>query len=361
MTTYLLAGGGTAGHVNPLIALADEIRAAEPDATVLALGTKEGLESRLVPASGLQLLTIPRLPFPRRPSRYALTFPVRYLRTVRHVRSAIRAHHVDVVVGFGGYVSTPAYAAAKAERVPYVIHEANALPGLANRLGARSTPYVAVTFPGTPIRNASVTGMPLRRSIVTLDRIAQRESARRHFGLDPDRPTLLVTGGSLGARGINLGISRSAHEIVESGAQVLHVWGGLTEREDPEVPHYSVITYCDEMELAFAAADVVVSRAGATTVSELSGLGIPSVFSPYRSGNGEQALNCRAVVEAGGALRVDDDELTPSWVRSVLIPLLHDPDAQRKMGELARTVGTLDGTHNLWQMVQRALAASRRS
>ncbi|MBN9612076.1 MAG: glycosyltransferase, partial [Actinobacteria bacterium] len=130
MTAYLLAGGGTAGHVNPLLALADHIREVEADAEIVVLGTREGLEARLVPERGYELQTIARLPFPRRPSGYALTFPARYRRAVGEVRELIRSRGIDTVVGFGGYASAPAYRAARLEGVPYVIHEANARPGL---------------------------------------------------------------------------------------------------------------------------------------------------------------------------------------------------------------------------------------
>ncbi|GAA1793434.1 UDP-N-acetylglucosamine--N-acetylmuramyl-(pentapeptide) pyrophosphoryl-undecaprenol N-acetylglucosamine transferase [Leucobacter iarius] len=357
MTTYLLAGGGTAGHVNPLLALADLIRTEEPDAEIVVLGTKEGLEARLVPERGYELVTIERLPFPRKPSAYALKFPAKYRRAIARVRELIRERGVDVVVGFGGYASAPAYRAGAKEGVPVVIHEANAKPGMANKLGARSTPYVAVTFPGTPIPNARVTGMPLRPEITGLDRAALRASAREHFGLDPERRTLLVTGGSLGARAINRGISSEAAAITAAGIQVLHVWGGLTELEDPGVAGYEVLPYCDRMDLAFAACDLAVSRAGSTTVSELAGLGIPAVFVPYGHGNGEQRFNAAADVEAGGALLVDDAELTPEWVRGTLIPLVGDDARLGEMSERARGVGALDGTERLLALVREALAA----
>ncbi len=356
MTRYLLAGGGTAGHVNPLLALADLIVSEEADAEIVVLGTAEGLESRLVPERGYELQTIDRLPFPRRPNGYALRFPSRYLRAVRRVRELIRERRVEVVVGFGGYASAPAYRAARLERVPYVIHEANAKPGLANRQGALHTDYVGVTFAGTPIRGARVTGMPLRPEITGLDRAASRIAARRHFGLDPERRTLLVTGGSQGARAINRGIGGSAAEIVESGAQVLHVWGGLTELEDPGVDGYHVIAYCDRMDLAFAACDLAVSRAGSTTVSELAGLGVPAILVPYAVGNGEQRFNAAGVVGAGGALLVEDGELTPEWVRGTLIPLLGDGGRLAEMSGRARTAGTLDGTERLYDLVREALA-----
>ncbi|KEP74236.1 UDP-diphospho-muramoylpentapeptide beta-N-acetylglucosaminyltransferase, partial [Microbacterium sp. SUBG005] len=138
MTTYLLAGGGTAGHVNPLLAVADGLRVRDAAADVLVLGTREGLESRLVPLRGYELLTIAKVPFPRRPDRAAAVFPARFLRAVADVRRMIRARGVDAVVGFGGYAAAPAYIAARRERVPFIVHEANAKPGLANVLGARS-------------------------------------------------------------------------------------------------------------------------------------------------------------------------------------------------------------------------------
>ncbi len=361
MTSYLLAGGGTAGHVNPLLALADLIRASEPDAKILVLGTREGLEARLVPERGYELAFIERLPFPRRPNLAALKFPARYARAVRQVQALIRDRGIDVVVGFGGYAAAPAYRAGARAGVPVVVHEANARPGMANKLGARSTPYVGVTFAGTPIAHARVTGMPLRPEITTLDRDAKRAEARTHFGLEAELPTLLVTGGSLGARAINEGISGSAAEIVAAGVQVLHVWGGLTELRDPGVPGYHVLPYCDRMDLAFAACDLAVSRAGSTTVSEIAGLGIPAVFVPYAVGNGEQRFNAAGVVAAGGALLVEDGELSPAWVRDTLLPLISDQERLQQMSERSRSAGHLDGTERLFALVQEALAAPTRT
>ncbi len=165
--TYLLAGGGTAGHVNPLLAVADGLRARDAAASVLVLGTREGLESRLVPERGYELLVVDKVPFPRRPNAAALRFPLAWRRAVRQVRAHIRAHGVDVVVGFGGYASAPAYVAARREGVPYVVHEANARPGLANRLGARGAAGIGVAFEGTPLPGSRVVGMPLRRELVS--------------------------------------------------------------------------------------------------------------------------------------------------------------------------------------------------
>jgi UDP-N-acetylglucosamine--N-acetylmuramyl-(pentapeptide) pyrophosphoryl-undecaprenol N-acetylglucosamine transferase len=351
MTRFLLAGGGTAGHVNPLLATADEIRARNADDEVLVLGTAEGLEARLVPLRGYELSVIPRLPFPRRPNGAALRFPSAFRATIDGIVRTLRERRIDAVVGFGGYAAAPAYLAARRAGIPFVVHEANARPGLANRLGARFTPYVGVAFEGTPLRNAQVVGMPLRREIAQLDRAAVRDEAMAAVGLDPARRTLLVTGGSLGARRINATVHASAAALVATGFQVLHITGDRAEITDPGVAGYHLLAYCDRMDLALAAADVAVSRAGAATVSELSALGLPAVYVPYPVGNGEQRFNARGVVDAGGALLVEDAAFTPAWVASDLVPLLHDAPRLAGMGRRAASVGVRDGSGRLVDLI----------
>ena len=355
MTTYLLAGGGTAGHVNPLLAVADRLRERDPSCEVLVLGTAEGLEARLVPARGYELLTIAKVPFPRRPNRAALAFPVRFRRSIDDVARIIRDRGVDVVVGFGGYVSTPAYLAARSARVPIAIHEANAKPGLANRLGARWAARVGVAFSGTPLRHAELVGMPLRREIETLDRAALRDKAAGFFGLDASRRVLLATGGSLGARRINRTMVASAAAITAAGWQVLHVAGGNADVADPGVEGYRMIAYADRMDLALALADAAVSRAGAATVSELAALGIPAVYVPYPVGNGEQRFNAADVVGAGGGILVDDADFVPEWVEAQLLPLLGEPSRVDRMAAAAASVGRRDGTDRMIALIDAAL------
>ncbi|WP_194395649.1 UDP-N-acetylglucosamine--N-acetylmuramyl-(pentapeptide) pyrophosphoryl-undecaprenol N-acetylglucosamine transferase [Microbacterium atlanticum] len=359
MTTYLLAGGGTAGHVNPLLAVADALRARDPEAEVLVLGTREGLEARLVPDRGYELLFVDKVPFPRRPDAAAATFPARFRRAIAQVREHIASREVDVVVGFGGYASAPAYVAARRARVPFVVHEANARPGLANVLGARWAAGVGVAFPGTPLKRSRVVGMPLRREIVTLDRAALRREAAAHFGLDPDRPVLLVFGGSLGAQRLNAafgeGHGGAWRDVVEAGWQLLHVTGERSELADPGVPGYALRRYVDRMDLAFALADAIVSRAGAATVSEISALGIPTVYVPYAVGNGEQALNASAAVRAGAAVLIPDAEFTGDRVRTDVLPLLADDARRSAMTAAAASVGTRSGTENVVAMIDAAL------
>jgi UDP-N-acetylglucosamine--N-acetylmuramyl-(pentapeptide) pyrophosphoryl-undecaprenol N-acetylglucosamine transferase len=354
VTTYLLAGGGTAGHVNPLLAVADRIRQGEPDATVLVLGTKEGLEARLVPDRGYELLTIERLPFPRRLDRAALAFPGRFRRAVAQTRNYIRERKVDVVVGFGGYASAPAYRAARGLGIPIAIHEANAKPGLANVLGARYTNQVGIVFPETRIRHGVVVGMPLRREIETLDRAARRPEAGRFFDLNPQKPTLLVTGGSTGARSINRAVFDSIKSILDTGWQVLHIAGNGSELPQSPSADYHILSYCDRMELALAASEFAIARSGSVTVSEFAAVGLPAVFVPYPVGNGEQRYNAADAVKAGGALLIDDAAFTPAWIRGTLVPLLRDPEAVARMSVGIASVGSRDGADRMTDLVQRA-------
>ena len=356
----VLAGGGTAGHVNPMLATA----AALGDAALVVLGTREGMENRLVPAAGLTLRHVPRVPLPRRPSLDLLRLPVRLRRAVHLARATIREHRADVVVGFGGYVATPAYLAARREGVPVVIHEQNAVPGIANRLGARWASAVATTFPGTPLRGAQVLGMPLRAPVAALvaeraaDAAATRAAAADRLGLGPARTTLLVTGGSLGAQRINEAVAPSAPALAEAGVQVLHLTGS---GKDDAVrahagEHYHVLAYLDDMAAAYACADLVVCRSGAGTVSELAALGLPALYVPLPIGNGEQRRNAAGVVAAGGGLLVEDAELTAGYIAEQVVPLLGDDDRLRTMGCHAAAAGISDGAERLAALVTRVAA-----
>lgn len=359
MTTYLLAGGGTAGHVNPLLAVADRLRESSPDARIIVLGTNEGLEARLVPQRGYELVAIERLPFPRRPGLALLKFPGRLLAIIRSIRQLIEERGVDVVVGVGGYVSAPAYLAARRARVPIALHEANARPGMANRLGSLLTRHVGVAFKGTPLRHAKWVGMPLRLEIETLDRESLRAEALKHFGLESSRPTLLVTGGSLGALRINQTIRASSDALIDGGWQVLHITGSRDSAPASVREHHVTLEYCDRMDLALAAADLALARAGSATVSELTALGVAAVYVPLAIGNGEQRLNARQAVEAGAAIMVSDDEFTSEWISNILIPVMGDRSELARMGLKACEIGVLDGTERMVELVERAIAHQR--
>jgi UDP-N-acetylglucosamine--N-acetylmuramyl-(pentapeptide) pyrophosphoryl-undecaprenol N-acetylglucosamine transferase len=355
MTNYLLAGGGTAGHVNPLLALADEIMLQPGKHKVFALGTAEGLESRLVPERGYQLLTVARLPMPRKLNGYAFKFPAAFREAVDDVKKYIAEHKIDVVVGFGGYASAPAYRAALALGIPYVIHEANALPGYANRVGAKRASAIGITFPNTKLANGVLTGMPLRKEIVELIGSDNKKMATKFFNLDTKLTTLLVTGGSLGAKRINETIEASRGVLDAAGIQLIHIVGDKAGLEPIHTGSYVRLSYCDRMDLAIAAADFAVARAGAATVSEFSAVGLPAVFVPYPVGNGEQRLNAQQVVAAGGAVLVDDASFTPEYVRSELIPMVSNSKLRQEMKDKARSTGFGDGAKRLLKLVNGVL------
>jgi UDP-N-acetylglucosamine--N-acetylmuramyl-(pentapeptide) pyrophosphoryl-undecaprenol N-acetylglucosamine transferase len=366
--SVVLAGGGSTGHVAPLLALADCLRRRDPAAAVTALGTAEGLEARLVPEAGYPLAVVPRVPLPRRPSADLGRLPFRLRSAIAAAARAMEESGAQAVVGFGGYVSTPAYLAARRLGLPIVVHEQNARPGLANRLGARLTPYVGVTFPGTPLRGARVLGMPLRRRITTLDRSALRDQALAAFGLERGRTTLLVFGGSLGAQRLNVAFGQSRAALADAGVQVLHVTGrgktveGLeTGSAVPVAPAYVAVEYVDRMDLAYAAADMVVCRAGASTVCEVTTVGLPAVYVPLPVGNGEQRFNAEPVVAAGGGLLVDDAQCTPQWVRERLLPLLVDSAELASMAKAAAEFGITDGDERLADLLELAVAESARA
>ena len=356
MTSYLLAGGGTAGHVNPLLATADKLAERHPDAEVLVLGTREGLEARLVPQRGYELLTIARLPFPRRPNAAALRFPSGLRAAIAETRAIIRDRGIDVVVGFGGYAAAPAYIAAWQEKVPLVVHEANAKPGIANRLGSWVTKYVGVAFSSTRLSHGTLVGMPLRREIETLDRRAERAAALDYFSLDAAKPVLLVTSGSSGAKRVNRTVADAITFILGAGWQVVHVTGANSDVVDPGLPGYRLLGYCDRMELAIAVADLAVSRAGSATVSEFSAVGVPAVYVPYPVGNGEQRFNAADAVGAGSAIIVSDADFTPDWVLTTLVPLLQDRALVAEMAARSSSVGVLDGAARMVDLIDRAVA-----
>lgn len=357
--SVVLAGGGSAGHVSPLLAVADCLRRRDPDVRITAVGTQTGLETRLVPERGYDLRIIPRVVFPRRVSASAFSLPGALLGAVRAAATVLADVEADVVVGFGGYVSSPMYLAARRAGIPIVVHEANARPGIANRLGARLTPYVATTFAVTRLPHARLLGMPLRREVTTLDRAALRAEALSAFGLADHRPTLLVTGGSLGAQRLNETFSAAATALTAAGVQVLHVTGrGKTVEVPTTTPPYVVVEYVDRMDLAYAVADVVVTRAGANMVCELTTIGLPAVYVPLPIGNGEQRLNAADVIAAGGGVLVDDADATPEWVRRTLIPVLSDHIALERMARAARGAGHRDGDERVVDLITEAVEAT---
>ena len=364
LRSVVLAGGGTGGHIYPLLAFADALRRAFPEVRITALGGEKGMEREIIPAAGYDLRIIPVHQLPRKLNLDLIRTPDRMWKSAHAAGKVIDEVQADVVVGFGGYVSVPAYLAAWRRELPIVVHEVNVPPGVANKLGMRFTKNVAVGFPHQPqqseaLRDARVVGVPLRTSIARMDRAALRPQALAHFGLRPDLPVLFVFGASQGARTINLAVAGAAKKLSHAGIQVLHVQGG---RNDPfEVPSdlpvpYVVVPYLSDMQLGYAAADLVLCRGGAITVAETTAVGLPAIYVPLPYGNGEQRRNALPVVEAGGGLLVDNAELTPEWIERQVIPLARDPQRLAAMGAAAAAYGRRDGDEALLDFVCEAVA-----
>ncbi|MFC6087203.1 undecaprenyldiphospho-muramoylpentapeptide beta-N-acetylglucosaminyltransferase [Sphaerisporangium aureirubrum] len=359
----VLAGGGTAGHIEPALALADALRRIDPGIGITCLGTERGLETRLVPARGYELALVPAVPLPRAITPQLLTVPGRLAGAINAAAGVMDRVQADVLVGFGGYVATPGYLAARRRGVPIVVHEANPRPGLANRLGARITDHVFTGHPDTPLPHAKYVGIPLRQEIVALDRLSTGDKARSYFGLENDRPTLLVFGGSQGARAINEAALASAPALRQAGVQVIHVVGpkNTIEHEPPPGdPQYVVLPYVDRMDLAYAAADFVLCRSGAMTCAELTAVGLPAAYVPLPHGNGEQRLNAMPIVQAGGGLMVDNADLTPDWILRTVLPVLRDPERVVAMSDAASRIGRKDADTVLAREVMNVIAGGRR-
>lgn len=350
--SVVIAGGGTAGHISPLLAIARAITEMDSSATVTAVGTASGMETRLVPEAGLALETIERVPLPRKPSVDLLKLPLRLRNAIKQAGEIIERHKADVVVGVGGYVCTPMYLAAKRRGVPVVIHEANARPGIANRVGARSAAVVATAFADTPLAGARTVGMPMRPEIAGLDRIAAQHEARLKLGLDPHLPTVIVTGGSSGALSMNKTIEQVAPEIGPLGVQLLHITGRGKQVMTPDAQllraqGYHQVEYVNGMENVYAAADLLVARSGAATVSEVAAVGLPAVFVPLPIGNGEQALNARSLVASGAAHLVEDAQFTPDYVRTTIFPLITNSQQLGVMAQAAQGAGVRDAAQTM--------------
>ncbi|WP_301119227.1 undecaprenyldiphospho-muramoylpentapeptide beta-N-acetylglucosaminyltransferase [Mycolicibacterium fortuitum] len=370
--SVVLAGGGTAGHVEPAMAVADALRELDPQVRITALGTARGLETRLVPQRGYDLELITPVPLPRKPSGDLVRLPMRVRTAIRQTRSVLAGVEADVVIGFGGYVALPAYLAARGgfgvrgrrRAVPVVVHEANASAGLANRVGAVSARRVLSAVPEPGLRKVEVVGVPVRASITSLDRAALRAEARAFFGFAPDAKVLLVFGGSQGAQSLNRAVSSAAEALGAAGISVLHAHGPKNTLDLPPAPEgappYVAVPYLDRMDLAYAAADLAICRSGAMTVAEVTAVGLPAVYVPLPIGNGEQRLNALPVVSAGGGIIVDDAQLDGGFVADTVAGLMTDDSRLAAMTAAASLSGHPDAARRVAQVALDVAHAQRK-
>ncbi len=349
--SVVIGAGGTGGHIYPGLALAEALRRAVPDAVISFVGTTRGLEGELIPGAGYRLHTVDMIPFDPSLGAKRYLLPAALLKSGAQCRALLKAQGAQVAVGMGGYPSAPVIVGAKMAGLPSLIHESNAVPGRANQFAARLTPHIAVAFDRSRAHlaggeNAVTTGMPIAASLASLDRTALRSEARRALGVPPGARLVLVNGGSLGAARLTaaaVGLAErwreraDVHLLIKTGpAQLADTQSQLTG-----LPGARAVPYLDRMDLAYAAADLVVCRAGSATVAELAATGVPAVLVPYPHAPGDhQTHNARVLSDAGAGLLVPDAETTAIRLAGLIEPLLAHP------ARLAAMSGAADPGHH---------------
>ncbi len=375
--TILFAGGGTAGHVFPALAVARALEGMA-DVTPVFIGTADRLEGRLVPEAGYDLHHVDALPVPRKPSPALLKLPFALRGAVQQCERLIEQLRPAAAITFGGYVSFPLDWAAGRLGLPLVLHEQNSVPGLANKYAARWADKVAVTFPGSADRfrdpdRVVVTGNPVREQILDIDEEELKADALRHFRLHQRRRTVLVFGGSQGARSINrAAVDSFARWANPKRVQILHAAGQslYTEaaaaweraRARNEGPLVRCVDFIDDMGAAYAAADVIVCRSGATSIAELTALGKPAVLVPYPHATGDhQLVNGESLQHAGGAIVIEDGQVSGPSLVAAVEPLLEDDDARARMAASSRAFGRRDAAEAVARLVLDVIPTRSRS
>jgi UDP-N-acetylglucosamine--N-acetylmuramyl-(pentapeptide) pyrophosphoryl-undecaprenol N-acetylglucosamine transferase len=323
----IFAGGGTAGHIEPALAVGEALLVRDSRISCEFIGVKDGLESLLIPKRGYRIHYIPKAAFPRKISPRAILFPFLLVRAILKARSIIKG--ADLVIGFGGYVSTPAYLAASSLKVPILIHEANAKPGLANQIGRHLASVTAVNFKEVARQwpGSVLTGMPIRQSLNNLVELENKRSFRQlncqSWGFDANRPVVAVFGGSLGSTHINAVIAEFLEKYHEKyqQVQIIHALG-INNDLPKASSNYLPQPYFHDMASIYGSADLLITRSGAVTCSELASLGKYSILIPLPHGNGEQFDNAAALVAQGSALMVSNDDFSAEWLEKNLATAL---------------------------------------
>ncbi|HEV2439804.1 MAG TPA: undecaprenyldiphospho-muramoylpentapeptide beta-N-acetylglucosaminyltransferase [bacterium] len=369
----MLAGGGTGGHVYPALALAAALRRRDPDARVLFVGSASGMEASLVPAAGVPFAGLAvRPPRSRSPLRTAMALGTGAV-SLLQAAAIVARFRPDAVVATGGIAAAPPVVAAWTMRVPVVLLEGNAAPGRANAFLARFARAVAVTSDEAAARvpggRTLVTGLPVRPDVCS----APRSEGLRAFGLDPGRRTILVIGGSQGAAGLNAAVDEMAQRLAgRTDLQILHQTGrgwrgqggavgapgarGLASGESG-IRHVRV-PYLDEIGLAYACADLVISRCGATALAEITACGLPAVLVPYRyAAGGHQTENAAPLVRAGAGVLVADEALTGDALARQVVEILDAPGRRDAMAAHSRALGRPDAAERVLALLERVRGA----
>ncbi|MDP4126580.1 MAG: undecaprenyldiphospho-muramoylpentapeptide beta-N-acetylglucosaminyltransferase [Bacillota bacterium] len=347
----ILTGGGTGGHIYPALAIAQGLLALDAETQILYVGIRDGMEARLVPEAGIAFAGISGKGLPRKLSLETIKVIGKSVKALWETKNILREFHPDLVVGTGGYVSGPVVLTASLFNIPTLLHEQNALPGITNRLLARVVRRVMVTFPESIAhfgvkKKLDLVGLPVRPEIGKVS----RENGARHFGLRPDRATLLVTGGSRGARTLNQAMTTVLEYLTQhSNIQVIWATGKMTYGETIEEfekrriswkrPEWRILEYLKDMPEALACADLFIGRAGAASLAELMVAGTPSLLIPYPyAAENHQEHNARSLVQAGAARIILDSELDGERLRKEINELISQPKLLAEMGAAAQAL-----------------------
>jgi UDP-N-acetylglucosamine--N-acetylmuramyl-(pentapeptide) pyrophosphoryl-undecaprenol N-acetylglucosamine transferase len=347
---FIISGGGTGGHIFPAVAIANEIRRRQPDAEILFVGANGRMEMTRVPEAGYKIVGLDITGLQRRLTPQNILFPVRVFRSVRKAGKLIQEFRPDAVVGVGGYASAPVLLAATSRGIPSLIQEQNSYAGLVNKLLGRRVGKICVAYEGMenffPANKIVLTGNPVRTEIAH----GSREEALRFFGLDPSKKTLLVIGGSLGARTLNLATAAALPHLREAGIQLLWQTGKIyfpdaqQQAASYAADHLQALEFIQRMDLAYAAADVVISRAGALSVSELCLTGKASVLVPSPNvAEDHQTKNALALVGKGAAVLITDEHAATRLYDETL-RLLADPSRQQQLSQRVRELARPNAT-----------------
>ncbi|MET4073578.1 undecaprenyldiphospho-muramoylpentapeptide beta-N-acetylglucosaminyltransferase [Hymenobacter sp. UYCo722] len=345
---FIISGGGTGGHIFPAVAIANELRRRLPNAEILFVGANGRMEMTRVPEAGYNIVGLDITGLQRRLTPDNLLFPLRVFRSVRKAGKLIEEFRPDAVVGVGGYASAPVLLAATSRAIPSLIQEQNSYAGLVNKLLAKRVNRICVAYDGMekffPADKLVFTGNPVRTEISRAD----RAKSLHFFGLDPNRKTILVVGGSLGARTLNQATAAALPRLLEAGVQLLWQTGKLYFPEARQLADQAAglhaLEFIQRMDLAYAAADIVISRAGALSVSELCLTGKPSILVPSPNvAEDHQTKNALALVSKGAAVLITDEH-APVRLYDEALRLLADPGRQQQLSTRVRELARPDAT-----------------
>lgn len=356
----LIAGGGTAGHINPGLAIAKYIKQKLPDSEILFAGTENGLEKNLIPREGFELKLIRVKGFKRKLSLDSLVSVKELFNGIMDAKKLINSFKPDIVIGTGGYVCGPVLFMASRMKIPTLVHEQNAFPGVTNRILSRFVNTVAISFKEAKdyfkhSKNIVFTGNPIRNEILEVEKV----SARKKLEVDQDASLVVIFGGSRGAKKVNDNVVEMLKEHHDESYSVIFATGDAQFEEvkeqlgEVDMKNIKVVPYIYNMAEVLAAADLVVSRAGAITVSELAALGTPSILipSPYVTAN-HQEFNARALEVQGAAVIFLEKNLSSNLLHQQIKSLLGDKEQLQKMARSAKKIAVTNAAERLFSIIQ---------